>query len=178
LPLGWSTKNTAAIEPLMDALQSTADSIVAGYATYEEYIYSQISAKDLYYLEDEDLARQLVELGYRCGELKSEEFEQRKKNAENMKSKKTNNLLPKVLASSGREKDIQDSAFLQALAEREEMVRTGKLAVCQCIHLHKSLRCQKLRSQVDLLFFSVLYLLETRTKRDKKLAVTSIMVTD
>lgn len=116
---------------VMEALQSTADSIVAGYATYEEYLDSQISAKDLYYLEDEDLARQLVELGYRGGELKREEFEQRKKNAENIKSKKSNNLLPKVLASSGREKDavIANSPFLQALAEREEMVRTGKLAV-------------------------------------------------
>ncbi len=80
----------------MDALQSTADSIVAEYATYEEYLDSQISAKDLYYLEDEDLARQLVELGYRGGELKREEFEQRKKNAENLKSKKSNYALPKV----------------------------------------------------------------------------------
>lgn len=48
---------------------------------------SQISPKDLYYLEDEDLARQLVELGYRgSGEtLKREEFEARKKAAENVR---------------------------------------------------------------------------------------------
>lgn len=41
----------------MDVIQSTADSIVAEFATYEEYLDSQISAKDLYYLEDEELAR-------------------------------------------------------------------------------------------------------------------------
>ena len=35
------------------------------FATYEDYLDSQISATDLYYLEDEELARQLVELGYR-----------------------------------------------------------------------------------------------------------------
>jgi hypothetical protein len=52
---------------------------------------SQISPKDLYYLEDEDLARQLVELGYRgSGEtLKREEFEARKKLAESSRFQKT-----------------------------------------------------------------------------------------
>ena len=33
------------------------------YDTYEQYLDSQISQLDLYYLEDQDLARQLVELG-------------------------------------------------------------------------------------------------------------------
>ncbi|PRP84153.1 hypothetical protein PROFUN_04144 [Planoprotostelium fungivorum] len=97
---------------------STADAIVAEYATYEEYLDSQISAKDLYYLEDEDLARQLVELGYRGGELKREEFDQRKRNAESLKSKKSSNLLPRALASTG--KDLSSSPFLSALAERED----------------------------------------------------------
>ncbi len=35
------------------------------YDTYEQYLDSQISQMDLYYLEDQDLARQLVELGER-----------------------------------------------------------------------------------------------------------------
>ena len=41
---------------------------------------SQITQQDLFYLEDEELARQLVELGYRgSGEvLKREEFEAKK----------------------------------------------------------------------------------------------------
>ena len=39
--------------------------VVTEFATYEDYLDSQISEIDMYYLEDEDLARQLVELGYR-----------------------------------------------------------------------------------------------------------------
>ena len=51
------------------------------YNTYEDYLDAQITPIDLYYLEDKDLARQLVELGYRgTGEpLKREEFEARKR---------------------------------------------------------------------------------------------------
>ncbi|CAM9619707.1 unnamed protein product [Ectocarpus sp. 13 AM-2016] len=33
--------------------------------TYEDYLDSQVTETDMYYLQDEDLARQLVELGYR-----------------------------------------------------------------------------------------------------------------
>ena len=36
------------------------DGIVGEFSSYEDYLDSQISATDLYYLEDEDLARQLV----------------------------------------------------------------------------------------------------------------------
>ena len=35
------------------------------FDTYEDYLDSQLTATDLNYLEDEDMARQLVELGYR-----------------------------------------------------------------------------------------------------------------
>ncbi len=108
-------------------VQASADAIVAEFGTYEEYLDSHISAKELFYLEDEDLARQVAELGYKGGELRREEFELRKKNAESMKSKKTASSLPKVLASS--DKNLSDSSFLKALAEREELVRSGKLAV-------------------------------------------------
>lgn len=67
-----------------DDLQSGGDNIVTEFATYEDFLDSQITPLDLYYLEDEELARQLVELGYRgSGEvLKREEFEARKKAAE------------------------------------------------------------------------------------------------
>jgi hypothetical protein len=98
----------------MDQLQSTAEAIVNEFSSYEEYLDSQITPKDLFYLESEELARQLVELGYRGGELKREEFEQRKKAVENMKSKKTTNNAPKVLASSG--KDLSEFPLLKALA--------------------------------------------------------------
>uniref|UniRef100_A0A5K4EJY4 Cilia- and flagella-associated protein 299 n=1 Tax=Schistosoma mansoni TaxID=6183 RepID=A0A5K4EJY4_SCHMA len=57
------------------------DDAVAQFETYEDYLDSQITATDLFYLEDEEVARQLVELGYRgSGEtLKREEFNSRKK---------------------------------------------------------------------------------------------------
>lgn len=119
----------------MEGMKNTADSIVQEFATYEEYLDSQISAKDLYYLENEDLARQLVELGYRGGELKREEFEQRKKNAENLKSKKGMAEAPTVLVHAGKESTYSDSPLLKALAEREEAVRSGKRAV---IYIHPS----------------------------------------
>ncbi|OCU00366.1 hypothetical protein XELAEV_18006140mg [Xenopus laevis] len=63
---------------------SAADSIITQFNTYEDFLDSQITALDLHYLEDEELARQLVELGYRgSGEvLKRDEFEARKAAAE------------------------------------------------------------------------------------------------
>jgi hypothetical protein len=96
------------------------------FPTYEDYLDSQISEKDLKYLQDEELARQLVELGYRgSGEaLKREEFDARKKEIEDMKYKAAHKP-PKVLASNGLTFD--DAPFLKALAEREDMVRNGKL---------------------------------------------------
>ena len=39
---------------------TVVDGIVGEFSSYEDYLDSQISPTDLYYLEDEDLARQLV----------------------------------------------------------------------------------------------------------------------
>ena len=39
--------------------------IVERYETYEDYLDSQLTTNDMAYLEDEEMARQLVELGYR-----------------------------------------------------------------------------------------------------------------
>uniref|UniRef100_A0A7S4KYF0 Cilia- and flagella-associated protein 299 n=1 Tax=Guillardia theta TaxID=55529 RepID=A0A7S4KYF0_GUITH len=96
------------------------------FETYEQYLDSQISPMDIYYLEDQDLARDLVELGYRgSGEtLKREEFEARKKAAEEAKASKLRNA-PKKLASA--DKDLSHFPFLHSLAEREDLVRNGKL---------------------------------------------------
>jgi len=95
------------------------------YATYDDYLDSQISDVDRFYLEDEALARQLVELGYRgSGEtLKREEFEARKKAERERYS--TRQGVPKLLASASL--DMNGYPFLQALANREELVRNGKL---------------------------------------------------
>lgn len=75
--------------------------------------------------QDEELARNLVELGYRGdGDiLKREEFEARKK-AEREKHLHKESA-PPPLASMG--KNLSDKPFLQALATREELVRNGKL---------------------------------------------------
>ncbi|KAJ3343485.1 hypothetical protein HDU93_008144 [Gonapodya sp. JEL0774] len=106
---------------------SGGDNGVADFAKYEDYLDSQIQPIDLYYLEDKELARQLVELGYRgSGEpLKREEFESRKKAAESFRLSKRNPT--KTLAHQG--KDLTGFPFLQALAEREEANRSGKLTV-------------------------------------------------
>lgn len=44
---------------------ATATDIVEKYETYEDYLDSQLTSHDMNYLEDEEMARQLVELGYR-----------------------------------------------------------------------------------------------------------------
>ena len=74
-----------------------------------------------------ELARQLVELGYRgTGEtLKREDFEARKK-AEKERTNQRSNA-PTKLSNEG--KDLSKFPFLQALAHREELVRNGKLTV-------------------------------------------------
>ncbi len=104
----------------------TDNDAVIDFATYEDFLDSQISALDLYYLEDEELARQLVELGYRgSGEvLKREEFEARKLAAEASKQSKKNQQ--QALSSSG--KNLTD-VFLKELAKREDANKSGKMTV-------------------------------------------------
>eukprot|EP00771_Trimastix_marina_P000549 gnl/Trimastix_PCT/1569.p1 GENE.gnl/Trimastix_PCT/1569~~gnl/Trimastix_PCT/1569.p1 ORF type:complete len:240 (+),score=62.83 gnl/Trimastix_PCT/1569:43-762(+) len=112
-----------------EVLQSTiADGIVLRFDTYEEYLDSQIQERDLYYLEDQDLARELVERGYHgCGDvLRREDFERRKRAAENLRQSKIRQP-PQVLAHEG--KDLSNRPLLQELAHREKAVRAGKLAV-------------------------------------------------
>lgn len=91
------------------------------FATYEDYLDSQVTDRDLHYLEDEDLARRVVELGYRGGgdTLKREEFEARKMaNVQKVEEQKP---------LAGAKRDLSDKPFLFALASRERLVRSGKL---------------------------------------------------
>jgi len=99
--------------------------VVEQFDTYEDYLDSQLNPTDLYYLEDEDVGRQLVELGYRgLGDaMKRDEFEARKLMLHERSNQKT--AVPKQLASL--DKDLTNFPFLQNLANREELVRTGKL---------------------------------------------------
>lgn len=147
-------------DSILQELTGAGDNLISDFGSYEDYLDSQISPTDLYYLEDEvrartrpprrfpraarrasvptprrgprrrprpqDLARQLVELGYRgSGEtLKREEFEARKRAVEEARLAKLH-AAPKPLASAG--KDLSALPLLAALAEREELVRNGKL---------------------------------------------------
>jgi len=119
--------NTVAMDEEAAELQGGGvDAIATEFETYEDYLDKQITPTDLYYLEDVELARQLVELGYRGnGEiLRREEFEARKEAAELARQQKANKK-PKKLASAG--KDLDGFPLLKALAQREEAVRNGKL---------------------------------------------------
>lgn len=99
---------------------------IARFTTYEEYLDDQTTPMDLQYLQDEGLARKLVELGYRgSGEtLKREEFEARKREIEANKFKSVQKAT-EVLASA--DIDLTGKPLLKALAEREELIRSGKL---------------------------------------------------
>ena len=98
------------------------------YSTYEDYLDSQIKPEDMYYLNNEDLARQLVELSQRNNNdvLTREEFETRKREQEEAKFASLNKA-PKILCHQG--KDLSNKVFLNELALREENVRNGKLTV-------------------------------------------------
>ena len=76
------------------------------YRSYEDYLDSQISDIDLYYLDDVQACRQLVELGHRGnGEIvKRAEFNARKEASEIAKQQRANKK-PKKLASAGKDLD-------------------------------------------------------------------------
>lgn len=100
---------------------------VEQFITYEDYLDAQITPQDRRYLEDDELARQLVEIGCRKGEVLSrDEFGTRREAAEQAKKAKLQNA-PKILASA--QKDLTAYPFLRHLAAREELVRHGKLSV-------------------------------------------------
>ncbi|XP_036057138.1 cilia- and flagella-associated protein 299 isoform X2 [Onychomys torridus] len=105
---------------------TAVDNVVTQFNTYEDFLDSQITTVDLYYLEDESLARQLVELGYRgTGEIvKREDFEARKAAIDI--ARLAERTQKKALTSAGKE--LQDN-FLKALAMREEDNRNGKVSL-------------------------------------------------
>ena len=129
----------------MEEDTGTSDNVITDFATYEDFLDSQITQLDLYYLEDEELARQLVELGYRgSGEvLKREEFLLRKLAAEASRLSKRSQQ--KILASSG--KTITDP-FLLALAQREEANRSGKMTTIVFIR-DQNLKGQEISGYID-----------------------------
>ena len=102
------------------------DNVLEDAKTYEDYLNSFINPIDRYYLEDEALVRELIELRIlgKTDILSREDFEQRKLEIEAARKAKMDNI-PKKLASA--DKELTGFPFLQALAEREESVRNGRL---------------------------------------------------
>ncbi|XP_076348969.1 cilia- and flagella-associated protein 299-like [Tachypleus tridentatus] len=128
-----------------DDVHVSSDQIVTEFNTYEEFLGSQITSLDLFYLEDEEVARQLVELGYRgSGEiLKREDFEAKKQAIE--ASRLANRMHQKTLASAG--KQLQDT-FLKALADREDDNRKGNLNTIIFLRTYNT-RGQEVSAYID-----------------------------
>ncbi|KAM4707321.1 cilia- and flagella-associated protein 299 [Discoglossus pictus] len=100
------------------------NAMVEQFETYEDFLDSQITPKDMFYLEDEELVCQLVEMGYRGrGDIvKREIFDERKRA---LVEAELNDGPPEpLLASAG--KNLKDN-FLKALALREEANLSGKM---------------------------------------------------
>merc|ERR1712076_307792 len=135
-----------------EEVPSGSDNIVTEYNTYEDFLDSQITSLDLYYLEDEELARQLVELGYRgSGEvLKREEFLARKKAAEANRVQKRNQQRRLAYQNEKGEtyEFTKNDPFLSALAEREEANRTGRMTSIIFIRDRNS-RGQEISGYID-----------------------------
>lgn len=121
------------------------DNLVKEYATYEDFLNAQITPTDLFYLEDEEVARELVELGYRgTGEvLKREEFEARKRAASSSQDKRDQR---QALAAQGY--NLTGSPLLSALAQREEANRSGKMTTILFIR-DKNHRDQEISGYID-----------------------------
>lgn len=101
---------------------------ITDYTTYEDYLDLQVTPQDLYYLGDQNLARQIVELKYKDKDtLDRNQYEDKKKKL--VEGPKTTKKKVEKLASWG--KDLSNFPLLNALAKREEYVRQGKLAVCK-----------------------------------------------
>ncbi|XP_005098257.1 cilia- and flagella-associated protein 299 isoform X2 [Aplysia californica] len=98
---------------------------VAEYATYEDFLSSQVTELDMFYLEDVNMARKLVELGYRGARegFSREQFEATKAAIE--AKKQAARQMQKHVFSAGKE---FEDGMLRALQQREEANRTGKQA--------------------------------------------------
>ena len=142
---------------------------LAEYATYEDYLDSQLTADDALYIESEDIMRALVELGYRGTQdtLKRDEFQQRKANAAALLSSSSSStahttaaasasaasaggLPPKLLTHTLSSRPLSSlPPFLRALAEREESIRTGRLS-CIAYLRHHNTKGQEVSGYIDI----------------------------
>ena len=100
------------------------DDVTSEFASYEDYLDRQITPVDMYYLENKELARQLIEHGYRGNAeiLTREEFEARKRAAESARLAKMYTA-PEELASANKSFDGRPllAALAQPVAFRAEI---------------------------------------------------------
>ncbi|TNJ27902.1 hypothetical protein GMRT_15293 [Giardia muris] len=128
-------------------VSSNLAEIVQTFRTYEEYLDSHIKADALFFLEDQETARAIVETSSLRGEiLKREEFEAAKKELAATKLRGTS-FMASQLASTGL--DLTEYPFLHALAQREEQVRDGRLA-CIIFIRDKNHSGQEISGYIDL----------------------------
>ena len=107
---------------------ATSDETLAvdEYEEYEDYVDAHITEQDMAFLGDQDVARQLIEWRVRCKDVHSrEEFQKKKIEAAEKRAGKGT----KSTALSHDQCDLAGAPLLQALADREELVRSSKLSV-------------------------------------------------
>ncbi|KAF8765014.1 cilia- and flagella-associated protein 299-like isoform X2 [Argiope bruennichi] len=105
--------------------KSELDKAVNAFMTYEDYLDSMLTKDDLMFLEDKEMCRDLLVLGYHSNKriIPKEAFDQRKA----QKAAQTEEQNVKDIRICGSE--LQTSCnLMQALAKREEDNLTGCLA--------------------------------------------------
>ena len=121
----------------------SADSLLH-YDTYDDYLDSKVMEEDEFYLEDKELARELVKLGVRGGGVLTRENFDVQRQIELQPTVKKKRV--RQLVSEG--KDLAGFAVLEALAQREDLVRNGKLSVILFLR-HKNRRNQEVSGYID-----------------------------
>ena len=103
------------------------DGGIGDFKNYDDYLDSKLEAQDLFYLEDKELARKLIEAGcHNKGDVMTEEQFKEKKDAIDLAKKRRNEKQTKALSSANT--NYKHSAFLTALANREDEVRSGRMS--------------------------------------------------
>tara|TARA_B110000208_G_scaffold18984_1_gene23337 strand:+ start:1785 stop:2540 length:756 start_codon:yes stop_codon:yes gene_type:complete len=121
----------------------TPDSLLH-FDTYDDYLDSKVVEEDEFYLEDKELARELVKLGVRGGGVLTRENFNEQRRIELQPTVKKKRV--RKLVSEG--KDLSGFPVLEALAEREDLVRNGKLSVILFLR-HKNRRNQEVSGYID-----------------------------
>eukprot|EP00762_Andalucia_godoyi_P004046 ANDGO_06358.mRNA.1 hypothetical protein AURANDRAFT_23309 len=109
---------------------ATEDPVVL-YDIYEDYLDANISADDMKYLGDREVCRSLLEVGYRSLDMVSRaEFNTKKRELQTALQKKASgvSLDPDQVALAHSGAHLESFPLLSALADREELVRNGRLS--------------------------------------------------